>query len=350
ATVLQSTPSGWRLLLAGGWTGPKGNPFKGLCGGEALPPDLATSLTDLGVDLWNLYGPTETTVWSAAGRVGEDAGLGGPIAGTRLHVLDAGLEPAPVGVSGELFIGGVGLARGYLGRAGLTSERFIADPFGGGGRLYRTGDLVRWNAAGRLEYLGRIDHQVKVRGFRIELGEIEAQLLAQPAVREAVVVARDGTTLVAYVVGDGVDVAAVREGLGRTLPEHMVPGRVVVLERLPLTPNGKIDRKALPDTGAVLRLGEPPEGEAEEALAAIWAELLHVDEVARDDNFFELGGHSLLAVQVSARVQASLRWDLSVTDVFRYPTLRAMAARRPATGDESALLDIDAFIDSLESA
>eukprot|EP01032_Pedospumella_encystans_P025304 gene25304-28605_t len=246
ASIVQATPSGWRMLLASGWEPAS---VKGLCGGEALQPDLAAALQQAGVELWNMYGPTETTIWSSVRRLepGEIA-LGGPIAGTQLYVLDAALQLAPQGVAGELYIGGVGLARGYMNRAALSAERFVADPFGANGeRLYRTGDLVRWRADGQLEYLGRLDHQVKIRGFRIELGEIEAQLLAQPEVAEAVVVAQEGpagTGLAAYVslhaaVSDASTshaaaggaapdtnaavVATLRSALSASLPDYMVP-------------------------------------------------------------------------------------------------------------------------------
>ncbi|WP_136068898.1 amino acid adenylation domain-containing protein, partial [Modicisalibacter radicis] len=271
ATVLQATPAGWRLLRTAGWPWEPQHGrarVKGLCGGEALPPDLAEDLLAQGVELWNLYGPTETTIWSATTRV-EDSrpALGGAIAATQLYVLDGALNLTPPGVAGELYLGGVGLARGYLQRSGLTAERFVADPFGSGERLYRTGDLVRWRADGQLEYLGRIDHQVKVRGFRIELGEIEARLLAQSAVREAVVVAQEGpggARLVAYVVPQGdveLDTVALRERLGQGLPDYMVPSACVVLEALPLTPNGKVDRQALPVPDIASGPGyEPPQG------------------------------------------------------------------------------------------
>ncbi|RST46622.1 amino acid adenylation domain-containing protein, partial [Variovorax sp. MHTC-1] len=296
ATVLQSTPAGWRMLRAGGWPqAPLQKRFKGLCGGEALQPDLAQDLNALGVELWNMYGPTETTIWSTAARVAGDApGVGGPIAATQLHVLDASLRQVPANVPGELYLGGAGLARGYAGRAALTAERFVADPFDpSGARLYRTGDLVRWRADGQLEYLGRIDHQVKIRGFRIELGEIEEQLLKQPQVREAVVVAQEGPAgarLIAYVCGANADAGELRAQLAQSLPEYMLPSAIVRLEKLPLNGNGKVDRKALPAPELDDERGwEPPQGEAEEALAAIWAELLGVPRVGRHDNFFELG-------------------------------------------------------------
>ncbi|WP_413762773.1 non-ribosomal peptide synthase/polyketide synthase [Variovorax sp. Varisp41] len=359
ATMLQSTPAGWRLLRAAGWKGSALPNFKGLCGGEALQPDLADDLRACGVELWNMYGPTETTIWSAAVRVDGRPRIGGPIADTQLRVLDASLNPAPAGVPGELFIGGVGLARGYDRRAGLTSERFVAAH--DGQRLYRTGDLVRWNAQGQLEYLGRLDHQVKVRGYRIELGEIEAQLLAQPEVREAVVVAREdaaGARLVAYVAshaGREADAAALRERVAAALPDYMVPSAIVVLERLPLNGSGKVDRKALPEAEyASDRPFEPPQGELEEALAAIWRELLGAARVGRHDNFFELGGHSLLAVQVASRVQSALRAELRIQDIFPNPTLAGMAALIAQAGrgkpTDEALLDIDSFIDSMETA
>ena len=257
-TFLQATPATWRLLLEAGW---QGKPtLTMLCGGEALPRALADRLLDKGAALWNLYGPTETTVWSSAWRV--EAGetpisIGRPIANTRLYVLDKRLRAVPVGVIGELYIGGAGLARGYRDRPGLTAERFLPDPFGDspGGRLYRTGDLARWRPDGTLECLGRVDHQVKIRGFRVELGEIEAALARHPAVREAVVAARPDATgemsLAAYVVPrDGPDpITAGRAATMARGPRSRVHGSLGVRDPggLPLTPNGKVDRQALPD-------------------------------------------------------------------------------------------------------
>jgi amino acid adenylation domain-containing protein/non-ribosomal peptide synthase protein (TIGR01720 family) len=352
ATVFQSTPSGWRLLRAGGWPQAPLGRFKGLCGGEALPDDLARDLTGLGVDLWNLYGPTETTIWSAAGRVAADGvDLGQPIASTVLRVLDAELNLLPAGVAGELFIGGVGLARGYLAAAGLTAERFVADPHGdAAGRLYRTGDLVRRQRDGRLVYLGRVDHQVKVRGFRIELGEVESQLLAEPGVREAVVVANDGR-LVAYVAGVSLDVAPLAARLAERLPLHMLPGAWVVLDRLPQTPNGKVDRRALPEPEARRAEFEAPQDDVEVRVAAIWSAVLGVDRVGRHDSFLELGGHSILVMQMLARVVAELRAEVPIRDVFEQPTLAGVASRvRGAMGRGQALASLDAFVDSLEGA
>jgi len=238
-------------------------------------------------------------------------------------------------VTGELYIGGAGLARGYVGRAGLTGERFIPNPYGEGDRLYRTGDLVRYLADGNLEFLGRLDHQVKVRGYRIELGEIEAKLLEHPAVGQAVVVAREDEPgdkrLVAYVVAAAeaaMDVGDLRTHLKRSLPEYMVPSAYVVLEALPLTPNGKVDRRALPAPGgdAVIR-GEyvAPRNPTEEVLAGIWSEVLKLDRVGVHDNFFELGGHSLLATRVMARIRDAFKLDLPLRALFETPSVGELA-------------------------
>ena len=357
-SVVQATPSGWRMLLsATGQPLPAG--LKALCGGEALHADLISMLQAEGATLWNMYGPTETTIWSAVYPVQSTPLIGQAIAATQCRVLDADLALVPPGVAGELYLGGYGLARGYLNRAGLTSERFIADPFdANGGRLYRTGDLVRWNSEGQLEYLGRIDHQVKIRGFRIELGEIEAQLLAQGVVREAVVVARhdDGNArLVAYVSlkdGETTDAANLKAAIATTLPDYMLPSAIVLLDALPLNPNGKVDRKALP-APEFTAAGEyvAPEGEVETKLAAIWAEVLGVAQVGRHDSFFELGGHSLLAVQLVARVQTQWKLPLEIRQVFAQPTLSGQAAllatfKSPAI-QQASLNELDAFMDSL---
>ena len=282
-TMIQATPSTWRMLLD--HDGPSlPASCRVLCGGEALAPDLARRLVAQAGEAWNLYGPTETTVWSARHRLDAQDDrplLGGPIGNTTLHILDHDLNLAPVGVAGELYIGGAGLARGYWRRGALTAERFIPDPFGPpGARLYRTGDVARWRADGVIEYIGRSDHQVKIRGFRIELGEIEARLMAQDGVRSAVVVAREagaGRQLVGYVSGEAsLDGSTLKTALSSVLPDYMVPARIVVLDRLPLTPNGKIDRKALPAPDQLAASSEhvPPRTPVEVALAAIWADLL----------------------------------------------------------------------------
>ncbi|KGV00694.1 D-alanine--poly(phosphoribitol) ligase, subunit 1 [Burkholderia pseudomallei MSHR4377] len=306
--------------------------------------------------LFNTYGPTETTVsvtvHEVRGRHDDANVIGRPIANTRVYVLDAWLRPAPIGVAGELYIGGVQVARGYLNRPELTRERFIDDPFVAGGRLYKTGDLARWRTDGRLEYLGRNDFQVKIRGFRIELGEIEAQLAKVTGVREVVVLARDSAAdtdqnadlnasatanssekrLVAYYTGDA-DVAALRAQAAQHLPSYMVPSAYVRLDAWPLTPNGKLDRRALPEPAddAYARAEyEAPQGAKEEALAAIWRELLHVERVSRHDNFFELGGHSLLAVQLVSRLRQALSVEVALGTVFDAPVLSALAERLEA--------------------
>ncbi|HET7461732.1 MAG TPA: amino acid adenylation domain-containing protein [Longimicrobium sp.] len=306
--------------------------------GEALPGSAARRWAP-GRRLVNAYGPTEATVCAALHpcRGDEEGGppLGRPLANVRVYVLDRRGDPVPVGVTGELYVGGAGVARGYLGRPALTAERFVPDPFGGrpGARLYRTGDLGRWRPDGTLAFAGRADHQVKVRGYRIEPGEIEARLREHPGVREAAVVAREDAPgekrLVAYVVGDDTAAAdALRAHLAAALPEYMVPGAYVRLERLPLTPNGKLDRAALPSPEGdahAAQAYEAPLGDTERTLAAIWAEVLGIDRVGRRDNFFELGGHSLLAVQVIARMR-EVGLHLEVQALFELPTLAALAA------------------------
>jgi amino acid adenylation domain-containing protein len=315
-------------------------------GGEAMPPEGLKAWRDAGlahVKLLNTYGPTEATVTASildcqpyvSGQqpLPPQIPIGTPLAGRALQVVDANLNHLPQGVAGELCIGGELLARGYLNRASLSAERFVADPFDKqGGRLYRTGDLVRWNTEGQLEYLGRIDHQVKVRGFRIELGEVEAQLLAQPEVREAVVIAQlspGGARLVGYVsvqTGQVIEVGELRERLGEILPDYMVPSAIAVLENLPLNANGKVDRKALPalEFGST-RAYESPQGEVEEALAQIWAEVLGVERVGRYDNFFELGGDSLLAIRLVGSVRTNMDIAISLRDLYAFPTLRELS-------------------------
>ncbi|WP_354370148.1 amino acid adenylation domain-containing protein, partial [Variovorax atrisoli] len=332
-----------------------------VCSGEALPAEARDKVFARlpQAKLYNLYGPTEAAIdvthWTCRDDGSSQVPIGRPISQTQAYVLDGSLNEVPAGVAGELYLGGINLARGYLKRAGLTAERFIATD--NGSRLYRTGDLVRWNNEGQLEYLGRIDHQVKVRGFRIELGEIEAGLQAQEEVREAVVVANEGpagTRLVAYVSGQGIDTAVLKQKLGEALPDYMVPSVIVELQALPLNANGKVDRKALPAPEFTSdRAYEAPVGEVEETLAAIWAEVLGVTRVGRNDNFFELGGHSLLAAQTVARVQSAMQMDLAIRDVFLHPVLTEMGTliadknlMKPAT---QALSEIDSLLDSMEA-
>ncbi|MGR3937352.1 amino acid adenylation domain-containing protein, partial [Streptomyces sp. BRA346] len=328
-SVAQATPSMWRMLASHDPDGIRG--LRMLVGGEALPAPLADQMRDVGDDVLNVYGPTETTIWSTAAALTDrdDTAIGSPILNTRVYVVDGYGRPVPVGVVGELFIGGLGVARGYLGRPGLTGERFVPDWLtGDGSRLYRTGDLVRWLPDGTLEYVGRNDYQVKVRGYRIELGEIEARLLTLDGVREAVVVARDDRLDAYYAADTGIDAGTLRDALGKVLPSYMVPSAFVALDALPLTPNGKVDRAALPapDGGAVVARGyRAPVGVVEEVLAAIWADLLGVERVGRDDDFFELGGHSLLAVSLVERMrEAELSCDVRV--VFTSRTIAELAA------------------------
>jgi natural product biosynthesis luciferase-like monooxygenase protein len=317
-----------------------------LVGGEALPAALAAELRATGVGrLLNMYGPTETTIWSAVHEVGdegESVPIGRPIANTTLYVLDAEMRPVPVGVPGELFIGGSGVVRGYLGRPNLTAERFVPDPFvpGDGRRLYRTGDVVRWRDDGVMEFLGRLDHQVKIRGHRIELGEIEAALNDHPDVREAVVIAREDAPgdvrLVGYLVAADPerppDAKTLKDDLRQRLPEAMVPSAFVVLDAFPQTPNRKIDRKALPAPSQVgsartdrETMGDAPISDVERLVAGIWQELLGVPEVGLDENFFDLGGHSLLAVKTQRRLVEAIGRPIGITDLFRFPTVRTLA-------------------------
>uniref|UniRef100_UPI00211EB3E4 non-ribosomal peptide synthetase n=1 Tax=Bradyrhizobium sp. SRS-191 TaxID=2962606 RepID=UPI00211EB3E4 len=305
-------------------------------GGEALPVQLMDEVRSVfpSVRFDNRYGPTETlinaTFWSCGRQSGRRVPIGHPIPGTVLRILDADLNLVDEGMTGELHIGGAGLARGYLGRAALTAERFIADPFGeAGARLYRTGDLARWRSDGAIDYVGRADHQVKVRGFRIELGEIEACLLQQPAVGAAAVVARafgSGHQLIGYVSGSGVlDGAALRDALAEELPDYMVPSRIIVLDRLPLMVNGKVDRGALPAPEIGDAAGRiAPRTPNEAALAAIWAELLRAPDVGVTDNFFELGGDSIISLQMVSRARRA-GLVIEPRDVFKHQTLEALA-------------------------
>ncbi|WP_433273624.1 amino acid adenylation domain-containing protein [Actinosynnema sp. CS-041913] len=331
-SALQATPATWRLLHAAGGV-PAGVTTR-VCGGEALPRDLADDLLTDDSLLWNVYGPTETTVWSAAGLVDPPPSpvvIGPPIGNTRLYVLDASLEPVPPGVVGELHIGGMGVARGYHDRPALTASRFVPDPFSPtpGSKLYATGDLVRHRADGTLDFLGRADHQVKVRGFRIELGEIETVLLDSGEVREAVVVPRDGR-LVAYLVPEkrSDDLwARLRARLAERLPDYMLPATAVLLDALPLTPNGKTDRAALPEPTWDL-VGErvAPRDAVEEVLAGIWREVLNLPDIGVHDDFFALGGHSLLAAKALARVHGAFSVTVPIGRMFAAPTVAGMAA------------------------
>jgi amino acid adenylation domain-containing protein len=390
-TVMQATPATWRMLIEAGWEG--ADELRVLCGGEALSVALADQLAVRGGEVWNLYGPTETTIWSARWPVKkqplathiQSVLIGKPIANTQCYVLDAEMGLAPVGVSGELYIGGDGLARGYFKRPELTAERFVPDPHSTtpGARLYRTGDVVRWRDEGDLEYVRRADQQVKLRGFRIELGEIEAALGEHETVGQSVVVLRDESgdkRLVAYVVPANSTRAAevdaglaltaksagpatendewsandarpakaanVREGaaaewrqhLRERLPEYMVPAAFVVLDHMPLTPNGKVDRKRLPapelDRQQLEKQYVGPRTVIEDVVAGIWQEALALERVGVHDNFFELGGHSLLATRLISRIRLAFNVELPLRTLFEFPTVAGFAAcvesERPA--------------------
>jgi amino acid adenylation domain-containing protein len=339
ATAMQATPSTWRLLLDAGWKGSR--EFKILCGGEALTQEVVEQLLTRGT-LWNLYGPTETTIWSAIAKVEAGEGpvsIGRPIANTQIYILDSLLQPVPVGVHGELYIGGDGLAQGYVNRPELTAEKFIVSPFGDqpGARLYRTGDRARYRADGNIEFLGRVDNQIKIRGYRIELGEIEMTLNQHPAVKESVVVTGERDSLgekqlVGYIVSTQDSVASLsdlRGFLREKLPDYMIPSLFVFLNALPLTSNGKIDRSNLPppdDSRTTLDQGfVEPRTEIEELVAQSWREVLKLDKIGVYDNFFELGGHSLLATRVVARLRKNFSIDLPLRRIFEMPTIAGLA-------------------------
>ncbi len=334
--LIQATPATWQLLQTSGWQARQ--PLTILCGGEVLHPQVGAYLLRQSTQLWNVYGPTETTIWSTAHNVTVQPEyperIGRPIANTRIYILNEQARLVPIGIPGELCIAGAGLARGYFNRPDLTAERFIdIELFGKTERVYKTGDLARWLPDGHLEYLGRIDHQVKLRGFRIELGEIESVLRQHSSVSEAVVVVyerEDNKTLAAYVTAaedEVVEVVVLQDALRARLPEYMVPGSITLLDQMPLTPNGKLDRRALPapDYVDLQTTFVAPRNEAEQQLADIWMSVLRLDKVGVHDNFFALGGHSLLATQVIARIREVFSVDLGLRTLFATPTIAANA-------------------------
>jgi amino acid adenylation domain-containing protein len=338
ATLMQATPATWRLLMAAGWKGKQG--FKGFCGGETLPAEVASGLLQRGVQLWNLYGPTETTIWSTVSRIEREDELvtiGRPIGNTRTYILDSRGQPLPVGVAGELFIAGDGVARGYLRRPDLTAEKFVADRFmGGGARMYRTGDLARYLPDGRIEFLGRIDNQVKLRGYRIELGEITSALLEHPDVKSAVVMGRkdrkEEPFLAAYIV-PRLDTALTRDDLRafllEKLPTVMIPAQFVFLDRLPTSPNGKVDYNALPEPtipSTAVNLPILPHDLVEVKLIQIWRNLLKLEDISTQDDFFALGGHSILAVRMFNKIQETFGVNLPLTSLFHRPTIKHLAS------------------------
>ena len=336
--TLQATPSTWRLLLEAGWRG--GPQWKALCGGEALPTELAEALLSRVGELWNMYGPTETTVWSTCAHITPGLGdivIGHPIGNTRIHILSPDGDPMPIGATGEIVIAGDGVATGYHARPELTAERFVAEGGPGGARMYRTGDLGRWRGDGQLQHLGRQDGQVKLRGHRIETGEIDAALSRHPDIAQAVVaLSRSGTgesVLAAYLVpraGAEVDRAQLRAHLRQQLPDYMVPSHWMVVDRIPTTPNGKVDRHALPaiapaETPTAPRHAHAPSTTAERAIAEVWCELLGIAHVDTQDNFLDLGGHSLLIMRAVALLHT--RHGLTVGPrAFVFQTLAQIAA------------------------
>lgn len=335
--IMQATPATWQLLLNSGWEGEPG--LKALCGGDVMTRSMADQLLKRVDSLWNMYGPTETTIWSSVARIFPGNGpitIGQPVGNTQLYILDQELQPVPIGVIGELYIGGSGLARGYLNREKLTADRFVPDPFRSetGARLYRTGDLARYLADDSIELLGRMDDQVKINGHRIELGEVSAVLMQHPAVHEAIVLTRtektDEKRLVAYYVPvqeKDPETTELRDFLKTSLPNYMIPALFQQLDRLPLTPNGKVDRKALPTPESIRQSTGyvAPRNEAERMLTRIWQTALDVDQVGIHDNFFDLGGASIQSLEVVARANM-YGFRIGIEHIFEYQTVAELAA------------------------
>ncbi len=337
-TFMQATPATWRMLVEAQWQG--NNKLKILCGGEALPRDLANELMDRCSCLWNVYGPTETTIWSTMMQLNSKEGpvsIGKPIANTTVYILDNEMKPTPVGVPGELYIGGAGLARGYLKLPELTREKFIQNPFSDeeGSRLYKTGDIVRFMPDGNIEFVGRGDHQVKIRGFRIELGEIETLLNQNPLISQSVVVCREILTgekaLIAYVIPKTKETAdsILREYLRGRLPDYMIPSYFVLLDAFPMTPNNKIDRKALPIPEKAAHGANSdmiqPSNDVQKTVSDIWKEVLGREAIGLNQNFFDLGGHSLLLAKVRSKIFKTMNIDLQIMDLFNYPTVNTLS-------------------------
>jgi amino acid adenylation domain-containing protein len=365
ADVIQATPATYKFLSSAGWRG--NDRLKVLCGGEALSPDLARELVRTCGEVWNLYGPTEATIWAARARVSGDGAvvIGRPIENTRFYVLNDRREPVPVGVPGELYIAGAGLAEGYWHRPELVQEKFVALTFAPEGiereRAYRTGDLVRYLPDGTLQFLGRLDQQVKVRGYRIELGEIEVALREQAAVRDAVVTAGgcDHERLIAYVClrpGARCDAATLRTHLAQRLPAYMLPSSYVMLDTFPMTPNGKVQRNALPgptsDDRCAMATPVEPVNEIEHCLAEIYAKVLGITHVGREDDFFALGGHSLMAARMQHSILAHCGVELALSDLFLHPTVAELAQKIAASltqqsQEEQMVADVLTQLESL---
>jgi len=355
-SVMQATPATWYLILNAGWNGSQ-SLKKALVGGEPLPQNLAVDLVARCDEVWNMYGPTETTVWSTVWRVANPEGrgisIGRPIANTQIYVLDADRRACPVGVEGDLFIGGAGVAIGYVNLPELTAEKFIPDPFGPsdtGARIYNTGDRARWLNDGTLAHLGRSDGQVKVRGYRIEVGEIEAMLVRNPDVERAIVVVKeiavDDKRLVACVLtrGEGASASSLREYLTRYLPDYMVPHHIALLDSLPLMPNGKVDLRKLADvpleTAVSTREITAPRTPTEQKVWEIWRDILGTDKFGVEDNFFELGGHSMLALRLVKCIQEDVDKGCTIPMLFDRPTISGLVAAMQAGSDRDAALAV----------
>lgn len=338
ATIIQATPATFQMLFDAGWE--YEGKIKVLCGGEPLPLHLCEKILARADSVWNMYGPTETTIWSTLKEIktNERITIGKPIANTQLFVLREGYQPVPIGVPGELYIGGTGLARGYFNRPDLTSQAFVPSPFSaeGGARIYRTGDIAKWLPNGEVECLGRSDHQVKIRGYRIELGDVEATLANYPEVGQGIVTAQPdpngGKRLVAYIVpktSPPPAVGDIRLFLQGKLPGYMIPTLFVFLEKLPLTANNKVDRRALPSPDFFLQDSEdtfiPPETTTEKSIANIWSEILRLNNIGREDNFFDLGGHSLLATRTISRIRTVFGVEVPLRSLFEAPTIRGLS-------------------------
>ncbi len=366
ATVMQATPTTWQMLIEAGWQGNKH--LKILCGGEALPLELANKIAERGSCLWNMYGPTETTIWSTMHpfQPGEkEVPIGRPIGNTNCYILNSHLQPVPVGIPGELFIGGDGVAHGYLNRTELSNEKFIQDSFGAkpGARMYRTGDLARYDHKGNIQFLGRIDQQVKIRGFRVELGEIETVLMEHPAIQHGVVIVREDTPgnkrLVGYIVlhtgKQEPSISEFRGFLGEKLPAYMIPSVYVFLDAYPLTPNKKIDRKALPapdqSRPQLDHQYVAPHDETESAITRIFANVLKLEHIGIHDSFFDLGGHSLLATQVISHIRRDLNVELPLRTLFEAPTSEELAIiilrRKIEQVDEDKLSELLASVEEM---
>jgi len=337
-TVVQATPATWQMLIESGWEGCRD--LKVLCGGEALTDALAEELSRRSGELWNMYGPTETTIWSIIHRVdsgGNRGVIGHPIANTQVYVLDAHGQPTPIGIAGELYIGGAGMAEGYLNRPDLTAEKFVTNPFNEDpdSRLYRTGDLCRWIDGGAPEFQGRLDNQVKLRGYRIELGEIEAALSDHEDVAQSVVILREDRPgdkrIVAYCVPNSesdLSSSELKRHLRGRIPDYMVPAAFSTLAALPLASSGKIDRRAFPVPGETSETSlsiDQPKDLLERRLLQIWQQLFGINSIGREDNFFDLGGHSLLAVRLAAEIEKLLGWRLPIASIFQAPTIASLA-------------------------